>query len=375
VFEIKQVVIIYTMAVQYKSGNLLQQSNIDAIVNTVNCLGVMGKGVALQFKHKWPDNFKAYASACKRGEVQPGRMFVFDSGGLVKPNFIINFPTKQHWRGASQLAWIEAGLHDLVRQVQARGIRSIAIPPLGCGNGGLDWKVVKPLIEQAFAALPDVQVHVFETSFSPVLRGAMPVDLPKMTAGRAALVKVIQSYKAMDFDLGKIAIQKLAYFLQKSGEPLNLNFEKQKFGPYADSLRHVLNKMEGIYIKGYSSEGSDSDINVTTEALAAADAFLQEQSHLALDHRIERVKQLIEGYETPYGLELLATVHWAANEVSASDSKQVLSAVHAWNDRKAKLMHANHVDAAWERLTQQGWLTNQIQITHLMQNTIEADVG
>jgi O-acetyl-ADP-ribose deacetylase (regulator of RNase III) len=236
------------MTIAFKSGDLLQQDNIDAIVNTVNCVGVMGKGIALQFKHKWPDNFKAYASACKRGEVQPGRMFVFDSGGLVKPNFIINFPTKQHWRGASQLAWIESGLHDLVRQVQVRGIRSIAIPPLGCGNGGLDWNVVKPMIEQAFAAVPDVQVHVFEPSFSPVLRAAMPVDLPKMTAGRAALVKVIQSYKAMDFDLGKIAIQKLAYFLQLSGEPLNLNFEKQKFGPYAGSLRHVLNKMEGIYI-------------------------------------------------------------------------------------------------------------------------------
>jgi O-acetyl-ADP-ribose deacetylase (regulator of RNase III) len=344
------------MTTVFKSGDLLQQDNIDAIVNTVNCVGVMGKGIALQFKHKWPDNFKAYASACKRGEVQPGRMFVFDSGGLVKPNFIINFPTKQHWRGASQLAWIESGLQDLVRQVQARGIRSIAVPPLGCGNGGLDWNVVKPLIEQAFAALPDVQAHVFEPSFSPVLRAAMPTDLPKMTAGRAALVKVIQSYKTMDFDLGKIAIQKLAYFLQLAGEPLQLSFEKQKFGPYADTLRHVLNKMEGIYIKGYSNEGSDSDINVTTEALAAADAFLQEQSQMALDHRIERVKQLIEGYETPYGLELLATVHWAAKEVGASNSKQVLTAVHAWNDRKAKLMQSSHIDAAWGRLTQQGWL-------------------
>lgn len=345
------------MTTLFKSGDLLQQSDIDAIVNTVNCVGVMGKGIALQFKHKWPDNFKAYASACKRGEVQVGRMFVYDSGGLVKPNFIINFPTKQHWRGASQLAWIESGLQDLVQQVHERGIRSIAVPPLGCGNGGLDWDVVKPMIEQAFAVLPDVQVHVFEPSFTPAFSAPVVADLPKMTAGRAALVKVIESYKAMDFDLGKIAIQKLAYFLQLSGEPLKLSFVKHQYGPYADSLRHALNSMNGIYIEGYAAEGNDSDIRVTDEALTAANAFIKEQEHTELANRIQRVTQLIEGYETPYGLELLATVHWAAKELNATTPEQAVTIVHGWNNRKAQLMKPADIKVAWTRLAQQNWLT------------------
>jgi O-acetyl-ADP-ribose deacetylase (regulator of RNase III) len=129
---------------------LLKQDNVDAIVNTVNCVGVMGKGIALQFKNKWPANFTAYAAACKAGQVRPGRMLVFDSGGLVKPNFIINFPTKDHWRGSSKIDFIRDGLVDLVAQVKRLRIRSIAVPPLGCGNGGLNWADVRPLIEAAF---------------------------------------------------------------------------------------------------------------------------------------------------------------------------------------------------------------------------------
>jgi len=126
-------------------GDLLKQDDVDAIVNTVNCVGVMGKGIALQFRNKWPENAQAYEKACKAGEVQPGRMLVFDSGGLVKPHFIINFPTKKDWRGKSRMEFIRDGLVDLVTQVKRLRIRSIAIPPLGCGNGGLDWAVKRTL--------------------------------------------------------------------------------------------------------------------------------------------------------------------------------------------------------------------------------------
>ncbi len=141
------------MSMVITSGDLLKVE-ADAIVNTVNCVGVMGKGIALQFKKKWPENFKAYEKACKAGSIRPGSMFVHELGRLAgKPYFIINFPTKDHWRGKSELSFIEDGLKDLVRMVREHGIRSIAIPPLGCGNGGLDWSVVKPLIEQAFLPL------------------------------------------------------------------------------------------------------------------------------------------------------------------------------------------------------------------------------
>jgi O-acetyl-ADP-ribose deacetylase (regulator of RNase III) len=146
-----------SMTVKTMRGDLLKQTDVDAIVNTVNCVGVMGKGIALQFRNKWPDNARAYEAACKARDVRPGRMFVFDAGGLVKPHFIVNFPTKDHWKGKSKIEFIGDGLVDLVAQVRRLRIKSIAIPPLGCGNGGLDWEDVRPLIEQAFADLPRTQ--------------------------------------------------------------------------------------------------------------------------------------------------------------------------------------------------------------------------
>jgi O-acetyl-ADP-ribose deacetylase (regulator of RNase III) len=144
---------------QRAHGNLLH-AETDAIVNTVNTVGVMGKGLALQFAEAFPENTRIYARACRAGEVRVGKMLVVERD--VAPRFIVNFPTKQHWRSPSQLAWIEEGLTDLVAEVRARRIASIAIPPLGCGLGGLSWADVKPRIEAAFAALPDVRVLVYE---------------------------------------------------------------------------------------------------------------------------------------------------------------------------------------------------------------------
>jgi O-acetyl-ADP-ribose deacetylase (regulator of RNase III) len=146
--------------IQNKQGNLLL-ADADALVNTVNCVGVMGKGLALQFKQAFPENFKAYANACATGEVQAGRMHIHDNGGLVTPRWIINFPTKRHWRDGSRLEDVASGLTALVADVQRLGIQSIAIPPLGCGLGGLDWSVVHPMIERAFDALPEVVVHLY----------------------------------------------------------------------------------------------------------------------------------------------------------------------------------------------------------------------
>ena len=158
------------MSIKLTHGDLLKHGGADAIVNTVNCVGVMGKGIALQFKNKWPDNFELYHAACRAGEVRPGKMFVFNAGAYAKPHFIINFPTKDHWRNNSKLAFIKDGLRDLVAQVQKLGIRSIAVPSLGCGHGGLNWAEVKPLIEDAFSVLTDVEVLLFEPGYAGAYR-------------------------------------------------------------------------------------------------------------------------------------------------------------------------------------------------------------
>lgn len=347
------------MTITIKQGDLLRQDDVDAIVNTVNCVGVMGKGIALQFKNKWPANYSAYEAACKARQVRPGAMFVFDSGGLIKPNFIINFPTKDHWRGKSRIEFIREGLVDLVAQVKRLGIRSIAIPPLGCGNGGLAWDEVRPLIEQAFGVLEDVEIRLFEPVGAPDPKSmVVRTSRPKMTSGRAAILKVLDTYRSLEYGLSRIEVQKLAYFLQEAGESLKLSFVKNQYGPYSDQLRHALNHMEGHFIRGLGDGVVEAEIEPLEEALAEAEQFVVDSGHANLTQHVERVANLIEGFQSPYGMELLATVHWVATrEPNAHSLDQAISAVHAWNERKAKIMQPAHVCAAWSRLEAQGWLT------------------
>jgi len=339
-------------------GDLLKQDDVDAIVNTVNCVGVMGKGIALQFKNKWPANNKAYEAACKAGDVKLGRMFVFDSGGLVKPNFIINFPTKDHWRGKSELESIREGLLDLINQINRLSIKSVAIPPLGCGNGGLHWDDVRPEITGAFKQLPDVEVRLFEPVGAPAAK-AMEVRTkkPRMTAGRAAILKLLDTYRTLGYGLSKIEVQKLAYFLQEAGQDLKMNFSRNEYGPYSDELRHALNNMEGHYIRGVGDGVVDAEIEPMPNALAEADDFIDRNKGDELCERVANVEQLIDGFQSPYGMELLATVYWVAhNEPHAKDSAEALQAVQNWNERKRTLMQPAHVEIAWKRLADEGWI-------------------
>lgn len=338
------------------NGDLLEQ-DVDAIVNTVNTVGIMGKGIALQFKRRWPDNFRAYERACKAGEVEVGKMFIFDCGGLVMPKYIINFPTKKHWRGNSKIEFIEEGLADLVKQIQRLQIKSIAMPPLGCGNGGLEWADIKPLIVEAFSALPDVELRLFAPS-NERRQLAAEATPPRMTAGRAAVVSVLSMYQRLQYSLTQIEVQKLMYFLAISGEPLNLKFAQNKFGPYAPELNHVLLKMEGAYITGLGDLDSPSEIQVQPDAVKSAHEFLGEPGS-ETTRRVARISSLIEGYETPFGMELLATVHWAAAKIGPSANEHtVLAYVQSWNERKRKLMTEHLVGRAYARLAAEGWLVH-----------------
>lgn len=345
------------MPIQIKHGDLLRDENVDAIVNTINCVGVMGKGIALQFKNKWPANFSAYKAACTAGRVRTGKMFVYDCGGLVKPHFIINFPTKNDWRGKSKIDFIRDGLADLVLQIKERSIRSIAIPPLGCGNGGLDWSEVQPLIEDAFSDLSEVDVRLYPPEGAPnpksmVVRTARP----KMTAGRAAILKVLDTYRMLGYGLSRIEAQKLAYFLQEAGEQLKLSFVQHHFGPYSPELRHALERMEGHFIRGLGDGVVEAEIAPDPDALIEATEFVREQGNAELDARVDRVNNLIEGFQSPYGMELLSTVHWAATRNRADTLSAVVETVHSWSDRKRRLMKKEHIEAAWQRLHDQSWI-------------------
>ncbi len=351
--------------IEYTSGDILR-CEADALVNTVNCVGVMGRGIALQFKNMYPANFKAYEAACKREEVQPGGMFVFETEQLTPPRFIINFPTKRHWRGKSRIEDIEAGLVDLVNVIRDKNIRSIAIPPLGAGLGGLDWKEVRPRIEHALGELEGVQVIVYEPNGAPASDKMAHVrEVPKMTSGRAALVELMQRYLSglLDPFVTLLEVHKLMYFMQEAGEPLRLDYIKHHYGPYAKNLRHVLNAIEGHLIAGYADGGDapDKPLSLVPGAVAEAKSFLDQ--HEISRARFERVTRLVEGFESPYGLELLATVHWVIHREGATQSDSVKRQIYQWNDRKRQFTQRQLVIAE-ERLRSQGWLSPETTFTY-----------
>jgi O-acetyl-ADP-ribose deacetylase (regulator of RNase III) len=237
---------------RFTQGNLLD-ADVDAVMNTVNTVGVMGKGIALMFKERFPENFTAYNAASKRREVQVGRMFVTASTDLAGPRWIINFPTKQHWRSPSRLEWIASGLQDLKSVIAERNIRSIAIPPLGSGNGGLDWATVRPMIEAALGGLDGVDVVVYEPTakYQNVAKGR---GVEKLTPSRALIAEMIRRYGLLGLECSILEVQKLAWVLGRVikhagiADPLKLQFEANRYGPYAQGLTHLLNALDGSYL-------------------------------------------------------------------------------------------------------------------------------
>lgn len=322
--------------IHYTQGDILK-SDVDAIVNTVNCVGVMGRGIALQFKKAWPENFKAYKQVCDAGELLPGKLNVFATGQLTSPRFIVNFPTKRHWRGASRMEDIESGLVALKLWIQESQMQSIAIPPLGAGLGGLDWAEVKAKIEAALSPLDSINIYVYEPKGAPENdRMVRNKKAPKMTAGRAALIELMRRYLdgLLDPSISLLEVHKLMYFMQEFGEPLRLEFTKAPYGPYAENLRHVLSEIEGHYISGYADGGDQPDkiLQLVPGAVNEAEEFLQ--SHPQTLERFDRVAKLVAGFESPFGLELLATTHWVIKQESAKTPEAITERIYQWNPRK-----------------------------------------
>ena len=343
--------------IELRQGNILK-AKADALVNTVNCVGAMGRGIALQFKKAFPEMFKTYESVCKRGELKPGMVLVHDLNRFEPPHYVISLPTKRHWRGESRIEDIESGLAALVAEVRKLSIKSVAVPPLGCGLGGLDWKDVRPRIEQAFQVLPDVQVLLFEPKGAPSAEEMAAVQKkPNMTEGRAALLGLMRRYLAavMDPFITLLEIHKLMYFMQETGQHLKLVYVKGPYGPYAENLRHVLTHIEGHLVTGYgdADDRPDKQIKPKYEAMNAAEEFLAD--HPKVNERFDRVARLIEGFETPFGMELLATVHWVAAKEGAITLEKAIEGTYAWSDRK-QMFKEEHIRIAWKVLSQKGWL-------------------
>jgi len=341
--------------IEYKHGDILLE-DAEAIINTVNCEGVMGRGIALQFKNSYPENFKAYAKACKNNEVQPGRMFVFETGQLTNPHYIINFPTKRHWRGNSRMEDIETGLKALVATIQQYNIGSIAIPPLGSGLGGLNWSSVKPCIAAALQPFSNVKVIIFEPIGAPA-EVAKNSKVPAMTPGRAALVELINRYLngLLDPFVTLLELHKLMYFMQEAGEPLRLKYQKALYGPYAENLRHVLSAIEGHLVSGYADGGDQPDkkLQLLPGATEQAEIFLEQYTDTR--DRLHKVSDLVDGFESPFGLELLSTVHWVVTQYDTQSIDDVIRHTYNWNKRKQQFT-PRQITLAVEILSNKGWV-------------------
>lgn len=338
-----------------QDGNLLNDE-VEALVNTVNTVGVMGKGIALQFKRAFPENFKSYQLACRRGEMEIGRVLIVPTGKIDgNPRYIVNFPTKGHWRSRSKIADIRAGLNDMVEQVRALGIRSIAIPPLGCGNGGLRWSDVRPLIVDIVSTLEDVDVHLFAPKGAPEsAQMKVATGQPKLTRVRAVILSALNGYIG-PFGCGAtpIEVQKVAYFLERFGEPLDLRFVKARYGPYSDRLVHLIDALEGHYVTGFGDRSKSiaeaEPLRILEQSRSEMDAFVQ--SHVESRRNVETTLALLDGFDSAYGTELLSTVDWAvACEGASASVEGVAKVVEQWNRRKARLFTESHIERALAQL-------------------------
>ena len=353
--------------IRFTSGNLLN-ADVDAVVNTVNTMGVMGKGIALMFKERFPENYKAYAAACKAKRMELGQMFVTESPELAGPRWIINFPTKANWRFPSKLAWIESGLADLKRVIAEIGIRSIAVPPLGAGNGGLDWRDVRALIEAALGDLADVDVLVYEptAAYQNVTKTTGKEDL---TPARALIAEMVRRYEVLGFDCSILEVQKLGWMLSRViarlglTDPLKLKFEANRYGPYADNLRHLLDNLDGSYLhseKRLADAGPADVLHFAPDHEQKLGAYLRTAEGAAFGEAIAKTDAAIDGFQSPLGMEALATVDWILTRENVNPTvPDVREALGRWptpgaGERKQKLFADKLLKAAIDRSMQIG---------------------
>lgn len=324
--------------IQFITGNLLE-SEAQALVNTVNTVGVMGKGIALQFKNAFPDNFKKYSNACKNKQVKIGKLFVTEEETLLTgKRIIINFPTKTDWRLPSEYSYIEAGLAELVDLINDLKIVSIAIPPLGSGNGGLDWNKVKVILEKYLSGM-DCEVFIYEPSSA--IREAMKKERVRLTPARAMLLSVLYDVARNGEFVSEFAAEKIAYFLQRFGarDAFKLEYHSNFYGPYSGKVKHVLYYLNGSFIMGYSSKDKKpfEELSLIPGAERDVNAFLLQPQHLVYNEITERTKKFLTGFYSPFGLELLSSIDFIMQEKKLQSAEAIKEELENWSDRKKTL--------------------------------------
>jgi O-acetyl-ADP-ribose deacetylase (regulator of RNase III) len=283
--------------------------------------------------------------------VQLGKVLIVPVNTVGKVKYVINFPTKAHWRYPSKLAWIESGLKDLKEKIVEDNIKSIALPPLGCGNGGLDWSVVRPLIEKELNDL-EANILVYEPSVEirEILKKEDRPSAAKLTAVKAMLLQLLYNYRALGEFTSEFAAEKLSYFLQRFGEKqLKLDFQKGYYGPYSGKVRHILYEVNGYYIKGYEQKDAKpfEPLQLIVDKAPEVQDYIKNQLTSEQRHRLEKVATLIHGFESPYGLELLATVDFLINQNNNTEAIEE----QLWSERKKTMFQKQHIEMAIKHLS------------------------
>jgi len=352
--------------IRFAQGNLLE-APAEALVNTVNTVGVMGKGIALMFKEASPENYRLYREACEAKNVKVGRVFATERRDFVSgPRWIINFPTKEHWRAPSRIEWIRDGLVDLRRFIEEHKIRSVALPPLGSGNGGLDWREVRPLIIEALEPLQDVTAIVYEPTkqYQNVQKRE---GVERLTPARALLTELVRRYWVLGIECTMLEVQKLAYFLERQinirglPDPLNLAFGANRFGPFSPKLRHLLDALDGSYLhcnKRLADAGPIDVIGYDDTKMEKVGLYIRTEAK-PYQQALDATGDLIEGFESPLGMELLATVDWLLHQMHVEPTvDSIRASLTEWpggkgaGARKLKLFNDRMIGLALTRLEQ-----------------------
>jgi O-acetyl-ADP-ribose deacetylase (regulator of RNase III) len=332
--------------IRYTKGNLLEAPS-QALINTVNTMGVMGKGIALQFKEAFPENFKQYAQACKTKLLQPGQLLIVKENTLHGERIIVNFPTKTEWFQKSKYEYIESGLQALVLELQKGEIKSIAIPPLGCGNGGLQWDKVKQMIEKHLSSLKDTDILIYEPSeeVKVILKNQKSLNEAKLTPARAMLLYSMFHYETFGESSSLFVANKLAWFLQRTGENLKLKFNASHYGPYCVQVGHVLHVLNGKYLKGLEQMNIKAfePIELKYETFNEIKNYIQKELKPEQLQRLNDLIQLIDGFQSALALEILATVDYVKKEKNLTNENDIIHAVQNWSNRKHNLFQEKHI--------------------------------
>lgn len=342
--------------IRYITGDLLS-ADTDAIVNTVNTVGVMGKGIALQFKERYPHNFSVYSQACKEKSIYPGKLLVVKDCYLGNDILIINFPTKVEWYRKSEYSYIEDGLKNLVEIISMYNIRSIAIPPLGCGNGGLRWMNVKSLIEKYLNPVSDrVEIFIYEpdNEIKALLKRQDNKKDIKLTAARALILYAMFYYETLGEKSCLFVANKIAYFLQRLGEPsfMKLKFVAYTYGPYSVQVDHLLHTLNGKYIRGLEQMTVKpfEEISLVYDNAKEVSDYVRKSLDDVQRQKLVSLIKLIDGFQSALALEVLASVDYIRKENPGIDKEDTICKVKSWNKRKNNLFSEKMISVAYDHL-------------------------